>query len=519
MELKSDICIVGGGYSGGLIAEKMADHCDKIIMLERGGDYIRPADGTSAWSTPRESKTGQPYITNSGQVRYVYDMRFGVGGSLVTWGGISFRMHGSDFRMKSLYGLADDWPISYEEIEPYYCDIEDEVGVAGIPDPNFSHRSRSFPMEGFPYSYSDKVVYEMFKPHGFSMSYLPQARNSVYYRGRPACCGAQTCVEYCPVDARYRPDTTHIKWALAKGNVELHKEAVVCRLEADESGKITKLHGRRPDGSAFTVQAKIFALCANCVENTRLLMLSRSNTFPNGLANSSGMLGKYFFSTGGAEIVSYIRNSRQPHRGPLSTAIITDWVDGGFRKYRPAAVFEFWNGTPQTSEHYVKMFSNVGLFGIELREKFKTFYGTDFKCTMPFDCLPYESNRITLNENVVDDFGMNVANVHFSFTDYELKGAMFIVRALEKVIASSGGVIVDSNAAGLNGNHPMGTYRMGRDSKTSVVTDKLQSHDHRNLFVFGGGAHLTGGAVNPSMTIGALTLRALPHFLKTLKEQ
>jgi choline dehydrogenase-like flavoprotein len=516
MELKYDICIVGGGFTGGLIAEKMADHCDKIVMLERGGDYLYPENNTHPWSTSRETKTGQPFITNTGSKRYRYDMRFGVGGALVTWGGICFRMHASDFRMKSLYGVGDDWPISYDDIEPYYCDIEDEVGVAGVPDPNFSYRSRPFPMEGFPLSYTDLVAYEIFKPRGFTLSHLPQARNSRFYRGRAACCGAQTCVEYCPVDARYRPDTTHIKWALAKGNVDLHKESVVYKLEADEDGNIKRAHVKKPDGSTFTVTARIFALCANAVENTRLLLVSRNNRFPDGLANTSGMVGKYFFSTGGSEIRGFIRNSRQPNRGPLSTSIITDWVDGDFRRYRPAAVFELWNpGFPP--EYYSGIFAQFGYFGRELRDKVKRFYGVDFDCTMPFDCLGYESNRITLNESIIDQFGMNVANVHFDFTDYEIKGAKFIVRAAEKAIVQSGGVVTHAFYRGLNGNHPMGTYRMGFDPKTSVVSDKLQAHDHKNLFIFGGGAHLTGGAVNPSMTIGALTLRALPHFHETFR--
>jgi len=516
MELQCDVCIIGAGFAGGLIAEKMAEHCDKIIMFERGNDYIRPPENVHPWSTARESSTGQPFITNTGSIRYLYDMRFGTGGSLVTWGGICFRMHASDFRMKSLYGLADDWPIDYDDIEPYYCDIEEEVGVAGVPDHNFSYRSRPFPMDGFPLSHADKVVREIFEPQGFSMSHLPQARNSVEYRGRPACCGAQSCVEYCPVDARYRPDTTHIKWALAKGNVELRKDSVICRLETGEDGRITKVHGKKPDGSSFTVKAKIYALCANTVENTRLLLLSRNNTFPNGLANSSGMLGKYFFSTGGAAIMGFIRKSRQPNRGPLSTGIVTDWVDGPFRKYRPAAVFEVWN-PGFYPEYYSQRFIQFGFFGKELKDKLKKFYGVDFECTMPFDCLPYESNSITLNEHAVDQFGMNAANVHFDFTEYELKGAQFIVRTLEKVMTQAGGFVVHTGEHGLNGNHPMGTYRMGKNSKTSVVTDKLQAHDHKNLFVFGGGAHITGGAVNPSMTIGALTLRAMPHFLETYR--
>jgi choline dehydrogenase-like flavoprotein len=191
-------------------------------------------------------------------------------------------------------------------------------------------------------------------------------------------------------------------------------------------------------------------------------------------------------------------------------------VDGPFRKYRPAAVFELWN-PGLTPEYYSGIFAQMGYFGRELKEKVKKFYGTDFHCTMPFDCLPYESNRITLNESVVDSFGMNVANVHFDFTDYELKGSKFIVRTLEEIVLRAGGIVKHAFYHGLNGNHPMGTYRMGLDPKTSVVSDMLQSHDHKNLFIFGGGAHITGGAVNPSMTIGALALRALPHFHDTLK--
>lgn len=516
MERHADICIIGGGFTGGLIAEKMADHCDKIIMLERGGDYIHPADQIPPRETPRESSGGQPFITCTGNRRYRYDMRFGIGGSLVTWGGISFRLHANDFRMKSRYGVADDWPISYDDIESFYCDIEDEVGVAGIPDPNFSYRSRPFPMAGFPLSYSDLAAYDIFKPFGFTLSHLPQARNSEFYRGRAACCGAQTCVEYCPVDARYRPDTTHIPWAVAKGNVELHKEAVVYKLVPAQDGKIDHVIVKKPDGSRFRVKAKVFALCGNTVENTRLLLFSRSDAHPDGLANSSGLVGKYFFSTGGAEIKAFIRRPRQHNRGPLSTAIITDWVDGPFRKYRPAAVFEIWN-PGLGPEQYSKMFVDLGYFGKALADKVKRFYSTDLHVTMPFDCLPYESNRITLNEAIVDSFGMNVPHVDFNFSDYELKGGKFLVRTMEKIISQSGGIVTHVFHMALNGNHPMGTYRMGHHPGHAVVSDKLQSHDHPNLFILGGGSMITCGAVNPSMTIGALTLRALPHLRKTLK--
>jgi choline dehydrogenase-like flavoprotein len=191
-------------------------------------------------------------------------------------------------------------------------------------------------------------------------------------------------------------------------------------------------------------------------------------------------------------------------------------VDGDFRRYRPAAVIELWN-PGFGPEFYSSVFAQLGYFGKDLAHKVRRFYGTDVDITAPFDCLPYESNRITLNESVVDQFGMPVPNVHFNFTDYEMKGAKFIVKYIEQLVYKAGGIVTHGRHNILNGNHPMGTTRMGSNPAASVISDRLQAHDHPNLFVPGGGAMTTGGAVNPSMTIGALTLRALPEMRKVLR--
>jgi choline dehydrogenase-like flavoprotein len=217
-----------------------------------------------------------------------------VGGSTLSWAGVSLRLHETDFKMKSLYGLAEDWPISYQELEPYYGKAEIALGVAGVADNPFaSHRSTDFPLPPFPFSYANQVIKKGCDKLGIKMHHVPYAKNSVPYQGRPPCLAYSTCNPVCPIDAQYNAEV-HVRLAEATGRVKVIPDANVVRLNLSSSGRVGSVTYAALDKSEHEQKARVFVVAAHGVETARLLLLSRPQGFPNGLANSSGMVGKHF---------------------------------------------------------------------------------------------------------------------------------------------------------------------------------------------------------------------------------
>ena len=237
--MDAEVCIVGAGAAGGILALELARRGVRVVVLESGPrhDFARRAEYVrrylrheNPWRTPlpdldRHTVGGPaPYRLDGKRVR-------GVGGSTLHWEGYALRLHASDFRLRSLYGIADDWPISYQDLEPYYATAEQALGVAGAADePWASPRSTPFPLPPFPFSHSDGLFAPACRHLGVAFHHLPQARNSLAYGGRPQCRACSTC-HVCPTGAKASIDLTHIPEAEATGNARIITEATVLRLE------------------------------------------------------------------------------------------------------------------------------------------------------------------------------------------------------------------------------------------------------------------------------------------------
>jgi choline dehydrogenase-like flavoprotein len=520
-----DVCVVGAGPAGALVASDLAERGHEVVVLEAGPRFderdrlermersIRPAYGPAdVWEMGGERDA----YTNAGDRDYPLNAARvkGVGGSTLHWQGMVFRFHEDDFRADSAYGVGRDWPISYEDLRPYYARAERELGVSGADDNPFAPpREEPFPMPAFPPSYADSIVAEACEELGIATHSVPNARNSEAYDGRGACVGYGTCKPVCPSGAKYDAGV-HVAKAEAEG-ARVIDRAPVQRLHHDREGdRITGAEYVTPDGAIHEQRANQFVLAAGGVEIPRLLLLSRSEHKPDGLANSSGLVGRYFmdhlFAGAGGRLD---RRTRQNHVGFITTEShqFYDAADAEVGPYK-LEVLNYAGPSP------VELACGGDDWGDDLLERLRGAYGTHVALGGLVGQKPRKDNRITLDDTRTDDLGNPVPEIHWSVGDW----AERTIRAanetqlaiLEELGASDVGTVGPAETG--PAYHHMGTTRMGTDPAESVVDPYLRTHDHPNLTVASSSVFVTGGALNPTLTIAALALKAADHLAEDL---
>jgi choline dehydrogenase-like flavoprotein len=519
--MESEVCIVGAGAAGGILALELARRGVDVVVLESGprhdfqqrGEYVRRyLRRENPWRTALPNLDGYtiggatPYLLDGNRVR-------GVGGSTLHWEGYAFRFHANDFRLRALHGIADDWPIEYEDLEPYYRRAEQALGVAGAADdPWASPRSTSFPLPAFPFSYSDRLFAPACRALGIVLHSLPQARNSVPYDGRAQCHACGTC-QVCPTGAKASTDLTHIPQAEATGKAKVLTEATVLRLEIDPSGGVGAAIYAGPDRVERRVTAAIFVVAAGAVETARLLLLSPSRAFPNGLANRSGRVGKFFTSHPSVEVMGRASEKVYPYRIGFSTAMSRQYAVPTARATRGAFFLEFLNSAgPRPDELAVRS----GRWGDALRRHVREEFGRWLAIRIYCEQLPDDRNSVSLNPWGTDYFGNPVPHLRYNVGPYERK-ALDDAKAIARRILETLG-LTDIRSSGLTfAAHQMGTHRMGPDPRTSVVDPTLRAHDVPNLYLVGGGCFVTASASPPTLTIAALAIRAAEHIAARLR--
>ena len=519
--MDTDVCIVGAGAAGGILARELARKNVRVVVLESGPrhDFARRAEyvkkyvrGLDPWRTPllqldRHTVGGSPpYRLDGKRVR-------GVGGGTLHWEGYVLRLHANDFRLRSLYGIADDWPLTYEELEPYYAAAESALGVAGSEDdPWTSARTTPFPLPAFPFSSSDALFAPVCRDLGIAMHHLPQARNSQAYGGRAACRACSTCF-VCPTGAKASTDLTHIPEAEATGNARFITEATTLKLEVDRADEVSAVVYATADRSERRLTARVFILAAGAVENARLLLLSSSPEFPNGLANRSGQVGRFFMSHPSIDVIGRAREKVHPYRIGFSTATSRQFAVDRDRATRGAFLLEFLNSAGPTPE---RLAVSSGLSGQALRRHVADEFGHWLGIRVYCEQLPDRTNGVSLAPNVRDYFGRPAPHIQCTVGAYERRALGDAKDMAGKVLAAMG--LRDIKATGLTyAGHQIGTHRMGTDPRTSVVDPQLRCHDLNNLYLVGSGAFVTASASPPTLTIAALALRAAEHIASRLK--
>jgi choline dehydrogenase-like flavoprotein len=410
--------------------------------------------------------------------------------------------------MHSLYGVAQDWPISYEKLEPYYGRAEKALGVAGAADdPLASPRSTAYPLPAFPHSYSDGFFRKDCDTLGIAIHHLPQARNSLPYGNRSQCRACGTC-HVCPTGAKATTELTHIAQAGKTANARVITDVTVLRLELHDSQRVRSVIYAGHDRREHRLFAQIFVIAAGAVETPRLLLLSTSPEFPNGLANSSGVLGKHFMTHPIVDITGRARQRVYPYRIGFSTAISRQFSVKRDKARHGAFLLEFLNSAGPTPERIAQL---SGKWGKELRQHVETEFGYILGIRIYCEELPYAENSISLNPRVRDYFGNPVPHITHDIGDYERETLNAGKKVATEILGAIGAADIRAGQMRFAA-HQIGTHRMGNDPRTSVVDANLRAHDVSNLYLVGSGSFPTATCSHPTLTIAALAIRLGEHI-------
>jgi choline dehydrogenase-like flavoprotein len=513
---EAEVCIIGAGAAGGILALELAQKGIHVIVLESGPrhDFSRRFEyaerflkGENPWQSPIPELDRH---TTGGTVPYrlEWNRARGVGGSTLHWEGYTLRFHANDFRLRSLYGIAEDWPISYTDLEPYYGRAERALGVAGIPDdPWASPRSTPFPLPAFAYSYSDGFFAKACDRLGIALSHLPQARNSIPYGNRSECRACGTC-HVCPTGAKASTELTHIPQAEATGNALVISDATVLRLETKQTRKITSAVYAGHDKREHRVFGETFVVAAGAVETARLLLLSASRDFLDGLANHSGLVGKGFMSHPIMDVTGRVNEKVYPYRIGFSTAMSRQFSVDRERASNGVFFLEFLNSAgPRPAQIAL----SSGKSGEALRKYVETEFGHTLGIRIYCEQLPDPANSVSLNSAVKDYFGNPVPHITYNVGDYERKALREAQTTAENVLRALGGSDIRAGRMRFAA-HQIGTHRMGNDPRSSIVNGSLQAHEISNLYLIGSGCFPTATCSHPTLTIAALAMRLADHI-------
>ncbi|MDE2773279.1 MAG: GMC family oxidoreductase [Gemmatimonadota bacterium] len=534
-EIEADALIVGSGFAGALLADRLADMGVGCTVLEAGARVDRSTAFQSFLNavvkTPESpyerlpdadfpiSQDSGHWYRQAGPDTFKSTYLKAVGGTSWHWLGTCVRFLPSDFRMRTLFGQAEDWPIGYDELEPFYTEAERELGVAGDSAEDLgSPRSGPFPMPPVPRTYLDRVYEQALAGTSLQVKVTPQARNSVNREGRPACCGSATCIPICPVAAKYDA-TVHLERASSKGAV-LHERTTATRIETDADGQVSALRFRRPDGSGGLARGRVYILAANAIETARLLLHSSSERLPGGIANESDQVGRNLMDHPVQLSWAVAGEPVWPYRGPLSTSGIENLRDGSFRRQRSSLRIQIsndgWNWPTGGAMTLADMLWRRGLRGVALRQAIADHASRQVQLAALTEQLPEPENRVALDARDRDLHGVPLPRVHYRVGEYSRRGLAAARRVHDEIFARLRATELHHADDFQGAGHIIGTTRMGDDPSRSVVDRDLRCHGHPNLFLVGAGAFPTASTANPTLTIAALALRAAAAVAETL---
>lgn len=534
----ADVVIVGSGVVGALMADQLAAEGRSVLMLD-AGLRIERAQAVENWRNmpfanragsdfqglyPQSSMAPAPlywpendYVALSGPDGKGFKQGYlkTVGGTTWHWAASSWRHLPVDLRMRSTYGVGRDWPISYDELEPYYCRAEEAMGVAGPNDPALQsppERSRPYPMDMVPWSYGDKRFAELVNPHGYRSVPIPQARSTRPWNGRPTCCGNNNCQPICPIGAMYN-GIHSVQSAEAKGATVL-AEAVVYRIDTDESNRVTAVHWYDRNHVSHKASGRAFVIACNAMETPRLLLAAANARNPAGIANSSDQVGRNMMDHSGFHCFFQAAEPLWIGRGPAQSSCLVGPRDGAFRAEYSANKMILNNITQVTSAASAAL--KMGLVGAALDAEIRkrTIHGVDLSISL--EPLPMASNRLTLSQTRRDPHDIPCPDVHYDVGDYVRKGYEAAVVQLKEIAALFDASELNITTALNANNHIMGSCIMGGDSRDSVVDSNCRTHDHANLWLPGGGAIPSASVVNSTLTMAALGIKAADDLSRML---
>jgi len=528
-----DFAIIGSGAAGGIIAKELSTAGFDVVLFEQG-PYRKASDfthdelavlyryeleGGGARNSRQtfRSNAGEKAMTRTGRLPAEFAQT--VGGSSVHFTANLWRFRDIDFRERSLLGPISgtnfaDWPISYAELEPYYTKVDWEIGVSGEPGPFDSPRSKPFPLPPMPVTSSGVLLERGAKKLGLHAQVEPLAILSQPFNNRPACINCGYCMWFgCEVGAKSSTLAAMIPLAEASGHCEIRAESTVFRIETDEKGRANEVLYYDADGNERGQRAKAVIVCGNGAETPRLLLMSASGQHPDGLANSSGFVGRNLMFNNHAFVNAVFEEPLNDYKGVQVTRIIHDFYEsdesrgfygGGGIDARP-----LWSATPILHAE-LGMPPDVPSWGAAWKDEFAHNFTRQMSVVGGTTSLALDSNNITLDPQNTDDRGRPSIRVTYMDHDDDLSMAQFLEDRAMELVEAAGAVKAWRGGVGQTtwSAHLLGTCRMGDDSASSVVDRDHRSHDVPNLFICDGSSFVTSGRGQPTMTIMALAFRA-----------
>ncbi len=531
----AEVLIIGAGASGGTAAKVFTEAGIRVVALDRGpflrneqfsGDELKYLNRNYVWPDPQlKPRTYRPDEESPEEEVQFSPTPQGVGGGTIHWGGIVPRMTEDDFRLRSLHGDIPgaslvDWPIEYGDLEPYYTRVEWELGTSGLAGANRweGPRSKGYPTKPVELTHYGRVFAQAMKKMGQSTFPIPQAMVTEPYRGRNAHVNSGFWQQYGdPVGAKSSTANTFIPDALATGLLDLRPDCYVREIILNPNGTAKGVIYTDADGNEVEQLADIVICCAGAIETTRLLQLSKSATHANGLANSSGLLGanatfhEYLFAIGlfDKEVVDPL----YPWAGHYMNTMSFDYYHTDYDRGHMLGtlIFASMLGHPVNWT-----FPGRPTWGQASKDADRDLFNHSMKLGVMVQDLPVESNRVDLDPNVVDAWGLPVARItHTPHANDFAQAKWQVAKNMEILEVAGASKIIPVNLEKITGNccHEMGTARMGDDPSKSVVDKWCQTHDVPNLYIFDGSFFPTSTGVNPTLTIMANAWRCTERII------
>ncbi len=555
-----DVVIVGSGAGGGVAAQVLANAGAKICMLEAGDwfdctkqstmfewPYSAPHRGAATaakplgyfdatalggWEVP-----GEPYINAPGSQWMWWRARM-LGGRTNHYGRISLRMGPYDFKPYSRDGKGFDWPITYEDLAPYYDKAEELIGVFGsqeglenAPDGKFQPPPAPRCHERIIKSASEQLKIPCVPSR---LAILTRPLN-----GRPACHYCAQCGRSCGVNANFNSPGVHIFPAMKTGNLELRTNAMARQVLLGPDGLARGIsYVDKKTRNDVEVRAKIVVLAASCCETARILLNSKSGQFPNGMANSSGLVGRYVMDTVGSSVSGFLPIMQDlPPRNEDGVGGMHLYMPWWLYKQQKAGKLPFARGyhieigggrqVPGVGAlgGYAERWLGGG-YGVELKRNLRKLYGCDVHFAGRGEMIPNRDSYCEIDPNVVDQWGIPVLRFHFKWSQDELLQARHMQETFKEIIETAGGIVTHSSGPetdwgiehGGQVKHEVGATKMGTDAKTSVLNQYCQAWDVKNLFVTDGAPFVSNADKNPTLTISALGWRTSEYIADQVKK-
>jgi len=531
-----DFVVVGSGSAGGVVAKVLSESGFDVVVMEQG-PRLGPADFehdelkyfflsgiTNDPAVSPQTFRKDPQSQTDRNQTLIYARI--VGGSSTHFTANFWRFHDIDFHERSVHGSIAgtgfaDWPITYDELEPYYTRVEWEIGVSGLAgaSPFDPRRSRPYPMPPLPVKSSGVLFERGARKLGLHPFPAPMAIASQPFRNRPGCVHCGFCMGFgCEVGAKSSSLYTSIPDAEATGRCEVRANSYVFRVETDSNQRatgVTYFDGQRKEQFQ---RARAVVVCANGAETPRLLLNSASSRSPDGLANSSGMVGKYLMFNQGSDVHAVFEHELNEYKSVQVTRIVHD-----FYETDPKRGFYGGGGIdgrmgPQPAIWGLATGPDMPRWGAKFKERLEAF-PRSMICAGHSTSLPVEANSVSIDPVLKDAWGIPCIRTTYRDHPDDLATAKFLQDRSAEILDAAGAQkvwktpVTESDFA----VHLLGTCRMGNDPKSSVIDKYHRTHDVKNLFLCDGSSFVTSGRGQPTMTIEALAFRAGDHIARFAK--